>query len=64
MTVRVERTGPVTTVVMQDGLVEGDALANELRHGLVSLETDAAAGAARFVSGAGRHGDLGGLPDR
>ena len=29
---------------------------NELRHGLVSLGADALDGAARFASGAGRHG--------
>jgi enoyl-CoA hydratase len=32
------------------------ALANELRHGLVPLEHEARAGAARFAGGAGRHG--------
>jgi enoyl-CoA hydratase len=32
------------------------ALANELRHGLVALERETAAGAARFAAGAGRHG--------
>lgn len=41
------------------GLTETDALANELRHGLVSLEADAATGAARFVAGEGRHGSFG-----
>ena len=40
----------------QDGMAEPDAMANELRHGLVSLGADAAAGAARFAAGAGRHG--------
>ena len=40
-------------------LAESDALANELRHGLVSLESDAVAGAARFVAGEGRHGAFG-----
>ena len=40
----------------QDGLAEEAALANELRHGRVSLAADAAAGAARFTAGAGRHG--------
>ena len=43
----------------QDGLGEGDAMANELRHGEVSLAADARAGAARFAAGAGRHGDFG-----
>ena len=44
------------SLLEQDGLAEGDALANELEHGLVSLATDATAGAARFADGAGRHG--------
>ncbi|MCZ7421530.1 MULTISPECIES: crotonase/enoyl-CoA hydratase family protein [unclassified Micromonospora] len=35
---------------------EPDALATELAYGLHSLATDAAAGAARFTAGAGRHG--------
>ncbi len=35
---------------------EQEALATELAHGLVSLETDAVSGAARFAAGAGRHG--------
>lgn len=33
-----------------------DAMANEFRHGLESLEAGAAEGARRFASGAGRHG--------
>ncbi|MCC6795101.1 MAG: crotonase/enoyl-CoA hydratase family protein [Candidatus Hydrogenedentes bacterium] len=33
-----------------------DALANEFRHGLRSLEADFMAGAQKFASGAGRHG--------
>lgn len=40
----------------QWGLSETDALGNELRHGRASLAADAAAGAARFAGGAGRHG--------
>ena len=47
------------SMLEQDGLAEPDALANELRHGLVSLESDAVAGAARFASGEGRHGSFG-----
>jgi enoyl-CoA hydratase len=50
----------------QEGLDEPAALAVELAHGRVSL-TEAAAGAARFASGAGRHGSFGdaspGAPD-
>ena len=44
------------SLLEQDGLSEDAALATELRHGLVSLESDAAAGAARFSAGEGRHG--------
>jgi len=44
------------SVLEQWGLVEGEALASELAHGLVSLQSDALVGAARFVRGAGRHG--------
>jgi enoyl-CoA hydratase len=43
------------SVLEQDGLEEGVAMRNELRHGLVSLP-DASDGAARFAAGAGRHG--------
>ena len=42
----------------QHGLSEVDALAVELRYGKDSLSTDALAGAARFTSGAGRHGQF------
>jgi len=40
----------------QWGLSEADALAAEFDHGLISLASDALAGAQRFASGAGRHG--------
>jgi enoyl-CoA hydratase len=33
-----------------------EAMANEFEHGLASLRSDAAAGAARFAGGEGRHG--------
>ena len=33
-------------------------MANELRHGLVSLAADTAEGAARFRAGQGRHGSF------
>ena len=46
------------SLVEQDGLREDDAMANELRHGLVSLAADTAEGAARFRSGQGRHGSF------
>jgi enoyl-CoA hydratase len=40
----------------QHDLPLDEALANELRHGLVALEHEAAAGAARFAAGEGRGG--------
>jgi len=44
------------SVLEQEGLDEPAALANEFRHGLLSLAADTAAGAARFAGGEGRHG--------
>ena len=44
------------SVLEQWGLVEQEAMGVELAHGLVSLQSDALAGASRFASGAGRHG--------
>ena len=44
------------SVLEQWGLSEEDAMAIELDHGRVSLQSDALAGATRFASGAGRHG--------
>ncbi len=43
----------------QDGLTLDEAIANEWRHGLVSLGADTLDGAARFAGGAGRHGSYG-----
>jgi enoyl-CoA hydratase/carnithine racemase len=43
------------SVLEQDGLDEAGAIANELRHGVRSLE-EVQAGLERFRSGAGRHG--------
>jgi enoyl-CoA hydratase len=43
------------SLLEQDGLSEEAALANELRHGLVSLQSGLE-GALRFASGEGRHG--------
>jgi enoyl-CoA hydratase len=40
----------------QHDLPLDEALANELRHGVVALEHEALDGAARFADGAGRHG--------
>jgi enoyl-CoA hydratase/carnithine racemase len=45
------------SLLEQDGLDESAALANEFRHGVTSLATDALPGAARFAAGAGRHGE-------
>jgi enoyl-CoA hydratase len=44
------------SVLEQEGRSEEDALAGELRHGLVSLRAGAVEGAARFTEGEGRHG--------
>jgi len=44
------------SVLDQHGLPEEEAMAVETRHGEASLSADAAAGAARFASGEGRHG--------
>jgi enoyl-CoA hydratase len=44
------------SVLEQWGLSEEEAMGVELAHGLVSLESDALAGASRFAGGAGRHG--------
>ena len=46
------------SLLEQDGLSEEVAMANEPRHGLVSLEADSLSGASRFASGAGRHGSF------
>jgi enoyl-CoA hydratase len=43
------------SVLEQDGMDESDALANELRHGLLSL-AEADSGIAAFRAGRGRHG--------
>ena len=40
----------------QWGLEEEAAMSVELTHGLVSLQSDALAGASRFAAGEGRHG--------
>jgi enoyl-CoA hydratase len=44
------------SVLEQEGLAEEEALRAELEHGMRSLSSEALEGAARFVSGAGRHG--------
>jgi enoyl-CoA hydratase len=48
-----------SSLLEQWGLGEDQALAAELEHGMVSLGSDALAGAARFAGGAGRHGGPG-----
>lgn len=42
----------------EQGLTEEEALANEWRHGMVSLAADTREGAARFVAGEGRGGSF------
>ncbi|WP_158879465.1 crotonase/enoyl-CoA hydratase family protein [Amycolatopsis anabasis] len=49
------------SLLESEGLSEAEAIAGEFRHGLVSLGADALAGAQRFASGAGRHGDFGSI---
>ena len=44
------------SLLEQEGMPEVDAMANELRHGLTSLQSGALEGAQRFASGEGRHG--------
>ncbi|HEU5037914.1 MAG TPA: crotonase/enoyl-CoA hydratase family protein [Nocardioides sp.] len=44
------------SLLEQEGMSEDEALANELRHGIVSLESGALEGAQRFAAGEGRHG--------
>ncbi|WP_067703591.1 crotonase/enoyl-CoA hydratase family protein [Nocardia jejuensis] len=44
------------SVLEQDGLEEGPAIANELQHGMKALMGGALDGAQRFASGEGRHG--------
>ena len=47
------------SVLDAEGLDESAALASELAYGRVALASEAAAGAARFAAGAGRHGTFG-----
>ncbi len=48
------------SLLEQEGLPEPEALQVELRHGRVALGSGALDGAARFTSGAGRHGSFDG----
>ncbi|GAA4067192.1 crotonase/enoyl-CoA hydratase family protein [Nonomuraea soli] len=52
--------GDRLSALEQDGMAEHAALVNELRHGMTALG-EAVDGAARFASGAGRHGSFGDL---
>jgi enoyl-CoA hydratase/carnithine racemase len=53
------------SAIEQWDLPEAEAVANELRRGLATLASgEAAAGAAGFAAGQGRHGDPLGLPGR
>ncbi|WP_116110063.1 crotonase/enoyl-CoA hydratase family protein [Amycolatopsis ruanii] len=47
------------SLLEQDGLDERAAMANEWRHGMVSLAADATSGAQRFAAGEGRGGSFG-----
>ena len=47
----------LASLLEQDGLDEEAALANEFRHGMISLTADGLGGAARFAAGEGRHGE-------
>jgi len=48
--------GDLRSVYEAQALAPADALANELRIGLLGLRADGVAGARRFSDGAGRHG--------
>jgi len=51
--------GDRASVLDQEGFDETAALASEFAHGRDALVSEAAAGAARFTAGAGRHGTFG-----
>ncbi|TQF74082.1 crotonase/enoyl-CoA hydratase family protein [Rhodococcus spelaei] len=46
------------SLLEQEGLGESDALRREFEHGLLSVQSDALSGAARFAAGEGRHGSF------
>jgi enoyl-CoA hydratase len=46
------------SLLEQAGATEPEALANELRHGRIPLESESGEGAGRFVRGQGRHGSF------
>jgi enoyl-CoA hydratase len=47
------------SVYMQEGLSLRDAMRKEWYDGIPAFKAEGAAGAARFASGKGRHGDFG-----
>jgi enoyl-CoA hydratase len=51
--------GDRASMLDAEDLGEGAALASEFAHGRAALASEASVGAARFVSGAGRHGTFG-----
>ena len=53
---QVAMRGDRLSALQAQGLGQIDAMANELRHGLAALQTEARKGARRFADGAGRHG--------
>jgi enoyl-CoA hydratase len=55
---RYRRVSDRASVLDQEGLDEPAALAAEFAHGQAALRDETAAGAARFASGAGRHGAI------
>ena len=50
--------GDRASVYEQFGRSVADAMANELRHGMVAIRSEAVPGATRFADGAGRHGSF------
>ena len=46
------------SLLEQAGMTENQAMANELRHGKIPLESESGEGAGRFVRGQGRHGSF------
>ncbi len=58
MSVRVEKNGPITTVILARSEVRNaeEALLLEFQGGLQVLESESLPGASRFARGAGRHG--------
>ena len=51
------------SAIQQFDLPFKEAMANEFKHGLRSLEKEAVSGAAKFADGAGRHGAFESKPE-